>query len=487
MNQNIPNKAGKGKRSSINRPHSTLDSDIYWGCRSDIENETVSPAYRNRLHNLFRQIEREFDLLYQENQHLHEKVDLLNEKIEREPFDKPNFDCVDFDNNFSKIISKKLSSTSSQKLKTAYKLKAQTSKIVSSFKTPNLNCSLVKEFTGHKDGVWEVSVARPGQPIIGTSSADHTACVWSIETGRCLLQYHGHSGSVNSIRFHPGKDLVLTASGDCTAHIWQAAVNWDIPKGHSSEEELEGEELDLEHTDRSATLRTPVCELTGHTGAISAADWLPGAEQVITAAWDRLAIVHDVETKQALTTLAGHDLELTHTATHVSQKLAVTSSRDTTFRLWDFRDAVHSVSVFQGHTESVTSAVFTRDERVVSGSDDRTVRVWDLRNMRSPTATIRADSAINRLAVSPVNNLIAIPHDNRQVRLFDLSGQRLARLPRSSRHGHSRMVAGVAWTQDDTSYNSASNCGGGSGGANLFTCGFDRRVLGWSVQSLKDL
>lgn len=30
---------------------------------------------------------------------------------------------------------------------------------------------MVKEYVGHKDGVWEVSVARLGQPIIGTASA----------------------------------------------------------------------------------------------------------------------------------------------------------------------------------------------------------------------------------------------------------------------------------------------------------------------------
>lgn len=59
--------------------------------------------------------------------------------------------------------------------------------------------------------------------------SDHSACIWSIESGRCLLQYHGHAGSVNSIRFHPLKDLVLTSSGDCLAHIWQAVVNWDVP------------------------------------------------------------------------------------------------------------------------------------------------------------------------------------------------------------------------------------------------------------------
>ncbi|XP_066156812.1 WD repeat-containing protein 37 [Euwallacea fornicatus] len=473
-------KIQKVKRGSLNRPQSAaiMDSDFSTGFKSDIENEPMSQAYKARLHALFAQIEREFDLLYQENQNLQDKIEILNEKLEKDTFDKP--DCPDFESNFSKVLSKKLSS-SSQKSKTAHKLKAQTSKIVSSFKAPNYSCSLIKEYMGHKDGVWEVSVARPGIGVIGTASADHTACIWSIDSTRCLLQYQGHSGSVNSIRFHPSKDLVLTGGGDAVAHIWQAAVNWDLPKGHSSEEELEegeqlvsGEDSSDVITQRGAALRTPVGELNGHTGAIAAAEWLAGAELAITASWDRLAILHDVETCTQLLTLSGHDQELTHTASHPTQKLAVTSSRDTTFRLWDFREAVHAVSVFQGHTESVTSAVFAREDKVVSSSDDRSVKVWNLRNMRSPVATIRVDSAVNRLSVS-ASGLIAIPHDNRHIRLYDLSGVRLARLPRSSRQGHNRMVACAAWTEEVI------------GGVNLFTCGFDRRVLGWSITSLKDL
>lgn len=58
---------------------------------------------------------------------------------------------------------------------------------------------------------------------------DHSAYIWSVEWGKCLLQYLGHSGSVNSIRFHPSRDIALTSSGDNTAHVWQAAVNWDLP------------------------------------------------------------------------------------------------------------------------------------------------------------------------------------------------------------------------------------------------------------------
>ena len=86
--------------------------------------------------------------------------------------------------------------------------------------------------------------------------------------------------------------------------------------------------------------------------------------------------------------------------------------------------------------------------------------------MRSPVATIQSDSAVNRLAVSS-NGLLAIPFDNRNVRIYDMSGQRAGRLPRSSRQGHARMVCACSWSDDTT--------------PNLFTCGFDRVTLGWSV------
>lgn len=66
------------------------------------------------------------------------------------------------------------------------------------------------------------------------------------------------------------------------------------------------------------------------------------------------------------------------------------------------------MSVFQGHSESVTSTVFTKDDKIISGSDDKSVKVWELRNMRAPLTTIRTDSPVNRLSVSQAG-CIAIP------------------------------------------------------------------------------
>lgn len=385
---------------------------------------------------------------------------------------------TDFDNSESKKLKSKLTASGT---KAGYKIRAQTSRIVSSFKTQSIVSTLVRDFTGsHTDGVWEVTASQ-SQPLIATASADHLACIWSIESGRCLLKYEGHGGSVNSIRFHPTKELLLTASGDTTAHIWLGAVNWENAasssrRGHSSEEELEDdleEPHAIEERDRIETLRTPLQEFAnGHSSVVVAADWISSSSdspsQIITASWDRSAILWDVETKASIQTLTGHDNELTHCSAHQTHRLVVTSSRDSTFRLWDFRSEIPAVSVFQGHSESVTSTIFTKDDKVISGSDDKSVKIWELRNMRAPLTTIRTDSPVNRLSVSQ-SGVIAIPHDNRSVRLFDLNGQRIARLQRTSRMGHRRMVSSVAWKE-----NPSTSC-------NLFSSGFDKKVFGWHI------
>ncbi|KAL5010395.1 hypothetical protein ScPMuIL_012700 [Solemya velum] len=470
-------KTGKSKGvRGIRRLHSHSQDRPAIMSRYDSDTEAMLPAgARGRLYDLFAQIEKEFEALYAENIALRDQVDILSERVETcSTAEKTPSEAHDATDSGAK--PKRSASQISQKIKTTYK--ASTSKIVSSFRTASSAYSLIQNFRGHRDGVWEVGVSRPGVKIIGTASADHTAKLWCTETGICLLNYLGHQGSVNAIRFNPSSDLVVTTSGDQTAHIWKAQVNLpshDLIKSHSSgEDDVEGSEKedmadDLgDQVTELTTLRVPMLELTGHMGVVMSADWMTGGDQVITASWDRLAILHDAETGEQISNLTGHDQELTDVRTHPSQRLVVTSSKDTTFRLWDFRERNMLVSVFQGHTQPVTTAVFAGAEKVVSGSDDRTVKIWDLKNMRSPIATIRSDSAINRLSVSPTQNTIAIPHDNRHIRLYDISGNRIGRLPRNSRQGHTKMVCSVAWDEENPV-------------CNLFSCGFDRQVLGWHI------
>uniref|UniRef100_A0A8C9RUY4 WD repeat-containing protein 37 n=1 Tax=Scleropages formosus TaxID=113540 RepID=A0A8C9RUY4_SCLFO len=467
----------KSHSLSIRRTNSTEQERT--GMQRDMlegQDSKLPMSLRSNLLDLFGQIEREFENLYIENLELRREIDTLNERLAAEG---QTIDGGDLSKGPLKAKASHSTSQLSQKLKTTYK--ASTSKIVSSFKatTSRAVCQLVKEYVGHRDGIWDLSVTRTQPIILGTASADHNAMLWSIETGKCLLKYVGHAGHRHFLFFTHLS--VQTASGDQTAHIWRFMVQLpapqpvaDITVSAPSEDDVDFSDkdeadADAEGPNECPSIRVPSSTLKSHQGVVIAADWLVGGKQAVTASWDRAANLYDVETSELVHSLTGHDQELTHCCTHPTQRLVVTSSRDTTFRLWDFRDpSIHSVNVFQGHTDTVTSAVFTVGDNVVSGSDDRTVKVWDLKNMRSPIATIRTDSAVNRISVSVSQRIIALPHDNRQVRLFDMSGVRLARLPRSNRQGHRRMVCCSAWSEDSPT-------------CNLFTCGFDRQAIGWNI------
>ncbi|XP_075899218.1 WD repeat-containing protein 37-like isoform X2 [Nelusetta ayraudi] len=476
-----PKQKRKAHSLSIRRTNSTEERPPPGMLRGDMlegQDSKLPLSLRNNLLDLFGQIEREFENLYIENIELRREIDSLNERLAG---DGQAVEGGDPTKGALKTKASHSTSQLSQRLKTTYK--ASTSKIVSSFKATagsRALCQLLKEYVGHRDGIWDLSVTKTQPVVLGTASADHSALLWSIETGKCLLRYAGHAGSVNSIKFHPTEQMALTASGDQTAHIWRYMVQLPAPQpppdvnasqcedDQDSSDREEGE-VDGEGPCEVPTVRVATATLKSHQGVVIAADWLVGGRQAVTASWDRAANLYEVETSELVHTLTGHDQELTHCCTHPTQRLVVTSSRDTTFRLWDFRDpSIHSVNVFQGHTDTVTSAVFTVGDNVVSGSDDRTVKVWDLKNMRSPIATIRTDSAVNRISVSANQRIIALPHDNRQVRLFDMSGVRLARLPRSNRMGHRRMVCCTAWNEENQS-------------CNLFTCGFDRQAIGWNI------
>lgn len=108
--------------------------------------------------------------------------------------------------------------------------------------------------------------------------------------------------------------------------------------------------LDDRFGQNAVVLRQPLRIYGGHSDAVVGAEFLVGGDQLITVSLDRTAHIYDVENDTVLNVLTGHDGELTFCSSHKTSKIVATSSRDHTFRLWDFREAMRSVAVFQGHT-----------------------------------------------------------------------------------------------------------------------------------------
>ena len=121
-----------------------------------------SSKSKNKVHNLLRELESEFDKMMVENTALKARIQLLEEgptnpnddDASRATGGAVNLDTTlsakgggshqDEHDMFEKSVLK--SFTKNKAFKTRHKLKAHTSKIVSSFKPPPYNTMLVKEF-----------------------------------------------------------------------------------------------------------------------------------------------------------------------------------------------------------------------------------------------------------------------------------------------------------------------------------------------------
>lgn len=101
---------------------------------------------KTKFHSLLRELEIEFDKVAVENAQLRERIAVL-ESENGDEFNKSGLDstlvggkAAEEHDMFDKNVLK------SKAIKTRHKLKAHTSKIVSSFKPPQMSCMLVKEF-----------------------------------------------------------------------------------------------------------------------------------------------------------------------------------------------------------------------------------------------------------------------------------------------------------------------------------------------------
>ena len=87
-------------------------------------------------------------------------------------------------------------------------------------------CSIL--FVSCRDIIWDVcwNPRDEESSTFASASADRTAKIWRYDpqqkTAGALATYTAHTGSVNSVRFHPTQPILCTASGDRTLHIWKS-------------------------------------------------------------------------------------------------------------------------------------------------------------------------------------------------------------------------------------------------------------------------
>eukprot|EP01012_Entosiphon_sulcatum_P008169 TRINITY_DN14338_c0_g1_i1.p1 TRINITY_DN14338_c0_g1~~TRINITY_DN14338_c0_g1_i1.p1 ORF type:complete len:347 (+),score=56.93 TRINITY_DN14338_c0_g1_i1:60-1100(+) len=214
----------------------------------------------------------------------------------------------------------------------------------------------------HRDGVTGLQVVKG---LLFSSSLDHTAIAWNLQTRQGLLKYE-HTDWVNCLCVAGG--YLFTGSEDCVLR------KWDI---------------------RRATLLHEYAAFPGPVVAVVV------IENVVFVAVRNVVFAVNFDTAEVLRQFVGHADDITCMVGHMPYLFS--AGHDCTARRWAL-DTHVTTRVFQGHTEKV-NALCVDDGSLYTASDDRSIRVWNLESGRCRQILLRHTDSVRSL-ISPRPNFL---------------------------------------------------------------------------------
>jgi WD40 repeat protein/serine/threonine protein kinase len=272
--------------------------------------------------------------------------------------------------------------------------------------------TLVREFTGHTDTVWDV-VYSPDDRLIASASADNTIKIWNAQTGEVLHTLTAHTNDVRAIDFSPDGRFVLSGSGDYSdgtltpesdfsVRLWNAETGEAIctfeprqpiyseindvkfsPNGFLAVS-ASGAEFSPLGDNNVILWNVETCQeirrFRGHQHIVKSVDISPDNQYILSGSADNTLILWDITNGTRIRTLRGHVDWVTTVKFDSSGIYALSGGWDNTIILWNVTtgDIIYQ---YVGHSAPIQSVLFSSDGlSFFSASQDTTVRQWDYEN-----------------------------------------------------------------------------------------------------------
>lgn len=251
-----------------------------------------------------------------------------------------------------------------------------------------------------------LAASHSGKLIVGGGESGRLY-VWDVVTGDLLRMFDAHFKRMNVLCFTADDVWLVSASDDAAMHVWDVSVLLDGCESQGKVNSLVGHSLPVTDV---------VCGVLLHIDT-----------RCVSASLDRTCKIWDLNSGQAimtilfprpLTCLALNALEsLVYAGTtegrifqvhlyHDKQQPRTTSCKK--IKQGDVFDAESSLTVFRGHTKTVTCLSLSMDDSLlVSGSEDGECIVWDtltrqslrsFKNHKEPVSSVKVilkPSALN--------------------------------------------------------------------------------------------
>lgn len=342
----------------------------------------------------------------------------------------------------------------------------------------------VQRFYGHTNIITEVEFSPDGQNLI-SGSWDRTLRFWKIDTGVELERFDNFDDRVLSVNLTDDGQFALVTSGDFGDNFIEPGLDesrdtsvWVIDLRSRSLIQEVGSHRDwiwsadispdgrfavtgsgplrenvIETVGRIWNLETgeEIASLQGHTWTVEGVAFHPNGENVLTAAWDGLVILWDMEGNEirrfgnaANEGGRSHESRLTSATFNPDGSLAATGADNGEIIIWDVQTGEEYL-VLTGHEGNANGVAFSPDgTRLVSGSWDNTLRLWDVQTGEELAIFTGHTGWINDAAYMPDGNGVVSGSWDGSVRLWDIeTGEEIHRF-----EGHNGPVQGVDVSDD---------------------------------------
>jgi len=248
--------------------------------------------------------------------------------------------------------------------------------------------TLIKTYKGgHGNEILDFSITGDNSRI-ASCGGDRSVFLWDVASGQIIRQFSAHAARVNAVRFNEDTSVLVTASYDRTIKIWDLKSRSFVPI--QSLEEAKDSVSSLILTDHQImagsvdgcvrTYDIRMGTLTADHLGQSVTSITPTADGncIVSSCLDSTVKLLDKSSGEILNEYKGHantNYKIDNCATK-DDAFILSGSEDNNVYTWDL---VHGklVQTLKGHTNAVCSLSFHPTETcLVTSSFDSTVRVW---------------------------------------------------------------------------------------------------------------
>ncbi len=213
----------------------------------------------------------------------------------------------------------------------------------------------------------------------------------------CSQSVHDYDvgAPVDAIAFAPDGKRFVTGGWNGTARVWSVEDGSYVELPHeglyvqSVAFSPNANQVATGCDDKSAYLRIwdletrqPLHTLRGHEDAVTSISYSRDGKRLLTTSFDNTARIWNVETGEQLQILEGHSWWVWDAAFSPDESQVVTVSQDGTAIVWTLADGAKSPA-FAGHQGPVYSVAFSPDgEHIVSGGYDKRVLLWTAEDLQ---------------------------------------------------------------------------------------------------------